>query len=284
MKIGYFATGAMASLDLTEFARWGAENGFGEINVPADREDARSIADRCGLDVWSTYGQAAQPITRDDAKREREIARGKECLERAARQRIPTVQFGHAKDLTVTGSDNIELFRLAFEPLARHAESLGVKIVFENWPNRGNNLAITPELWDAMFTAVPSPAIGICMDPSHLVWLGVDYLRATRDFAERIYHAHAKDTEFLAEGQYRYGLFGAQLDVTGQPARHWWRYRLPGYGVVNWPAFISTLSEIGYDGALTIEHEDDVWAWRVDPERAKRGLILARKFLDQYVV
>ena len=284
MKIGYFGTGIMGQLDLADFARWGKENGFGEINVPWNRDDARAIADQSGLEIWSTYGQAAQPITGDDREREIQIAQGRHALDLAAKQGIPTVQFGHRKDTRVGGRDNLELFRLGFEPLARYAEQVGVKIVFENYPARGNNLAITPELWDAMFEAVPSPALGICMDPSHLVWLGIDYLRATRDFRDRVYHAHAKDTEFLADGSYRYGIFGAQLDVpVGAPA-HWWRYRLPGYGVVDWPAFISTLAEIGYDGPLTIEHEDDVWGWRTDAERAKRGLILARQFLETYVV
>jgi sugar phosphate isomerase/epimerase len=284
MKIGFFGTGTMGKLDLPAFALWGKENGFGEINVPWNRDDARAIADQAGLDIWSTYGQAAQPISADEREREAQIAQGKQALNIAAQQGIPTVQFGHRRDSTVSARENIGLFQLGFEPLARHAESVGVKIVFENWPNGGNNLAITPELWDAMFTAVPSPAIGLCMDPSHLVWLGIDYLRATRDFRDRIYHAHAKDTEFLPEGSYRYGLYGAQLDVPAAGPWHWWRYRLPGYGVVNWPAFISTLSEIGYDGPLTIEHEDDVWGWLTDAERAKRGLVLARKFLENYVV
>jgi len=38
-----------------------------------------------------------------------------------------------------------------------------------------------------------------------------------------------------------------------------WRYRIPGFGRVDWPAFISTLKEVGYDGAVTVENEDPVF-------------------------
>lgn len=64
----------------------------------------------------------------------------------------------------------------------------------------------------------------------------------------------------------------------------WWRYRLPGHGVVAWPRYITALQEAGYGGVLSIEHEDVVWGWGTDTERAKRGLILAKRFLVPYVV
>jgi len=154
-----------------------------------------------------------------------------------------------------------------------------VKLVFENWPNGGKNLLITPELWDRAFNAVPSPALGLVFDPSHLVWQGIDYLRAIRDFGSRIYHAHAKDTEYLPEGQYRYGSYGAQTE-----RGEWWRYRLPGFGVVDWPTYLDTLYQVGFDGVISVEHEDNVWGAGDDSDRAKRGLILAQRFLAPLLV
>ena len=64
--------------------------------------------------------------------------------------------------------------------------------------NHCTNLAFSPEVWERMFELVPSSALGLEMDPSHMVWLGIDYLQAIRDFGDRIYHAHAKDTEIQA--------------------------------------------------------------------------------------
>ncbi|MDP6381002.1 MAG: sugar phosphate isomerase/epimerase, partial [Phycisphaerae bacterium] len=97
---------------------------------------------------------------------------------------------------------------------------------------------------------VPSAALGLEFDPSHFVWQGMDYLAAVRKFASRIHHVHAKDTEVLSDVLLREGIF----------SRGWWRYRIPGFGEVDWPAFISTLKEVGYDGAVTVENEDPVFS------------------------
>ena len=56
------------------------------------------------------------------------------------------------------------------------------------WPS-------VPEIWKAMFDAVPSRALGLEIDPSHLVFLGIDYIQAIRDFGDRIVHFHAKDID-----------------------------------------------------------------------------------------
>ena len=145
------------------------------------------------------------------------------AIDLASAQGIPCVGCGHRRDSNVDAKENVKLFALAYGPLADYAESKNVKLVFENWPNAGRNLMSTPELWDKCFTAVPSKAIGLCMDPSHLVWQGSDYLRATKDFGDRIYHAHAKDTEFIADGLYRYGMYGSQTE-TGASPTGWWSF------------------------------------------------------------
>lgn len=141
-------------------------------------------------------------------------------------------------------------------------------------------LAMSPELWDAMFNAVPSPAIGLCYDPSHLVWLGIDTIQPIWDFKERIYHAHAKDTEILLQGRNQFGIYGPQLTTT-VPDR-WWRYRLPGYGHINWHRYLDALYQIGYDDVLSVEHEDRAWA--TTPEHALQGLQIAYQFLAPMIV
>ncbi|GHO89880.1 sugar phosphate isomerase/epimerase family protein [Dictyobacter formicarum] len=150
---------------------------------------------------------------------------------------------------------NIQLFADRFGPVAEIAEKRGVKIAFENWmsvhgrlPFRPVNIGGSPDTWDAMFKAVPSRALGLEFDPSHLYWQGIDHIRALREFKDRIYHVHAKDTEMLPERRYRGGVNG-----------DYFRFRIPGYGEINWPQFISTLDEIGYTGDIAIEHEDPVY-------------------------
>jgi sugar phosphate isomerase/epimerase len=283
MKLGFFGTGVTQQLDFAEFARWGSEHGFRAMDVPPDRPGTRAICDRLELQVNCTTGLYGNPITRDDREREEQLARLRQAIDLAATQGIPNVSAGHRRDPSLTAPENIHLFQLAYQPLAAYAEQKGVRLVFENWPNGGLNLMITPELWDHAFNAVPSAALGLVFDPSHLVWQGIDYLRAARDFGSRIYHAHAKDTELLSEGQYRYGIYGPQTE-TPVGSAGWWRYRLPGFGVVDWPKFIDVLYQVGFDSVISIEHEDHVWGFTRDAERAKRGLLLTQQLLTPLLV
>ena len=172
-----------------------------------------------------------------------------------------------------TLDENLDYFEEIFVEVAPRAENAGIKIGFENWPglqgvfppvNTGN-FGFTPEAWEKMFDRVDSPALGLEFDPSHLVWQGIDWAGALQDFASRIHHAHAKDTEILEDKLQEGGFFSAG----------WWRYRLPGYGRVDWHKFTSLLKENGYDGAICIEHEDPVFSG----ERWNEGLEKGHDFL-----
>ncbi len=172
-----------------------------------------------------------------------------------------------------------------FRKILRFAEDQGVRVMIENcpmvgWQKQGipGNYAYSPELWEALFHEVPDKNLGLNFDPSHLVWLGVDYLKAVKDFGSRIFHAHAKDCEISPKGLFRFGVYGEQL--TSNPRNPgWWRYRLPGKGSVDWKAFIAALRQAGYDGVLSIELEDP--DWEGSQERLFEGLRRGRDFLTR---
>jgi sugar phosphate isomerase/epimerase len=160
---------------------------------------------------------------------------------------------------------NIQLFADRFGPIAEKAEQRGLQIALENWmsvhgrlPFRPVNLGGSPDTWDAMFKAVPSKALGLEFDPSHLYWQGIDHIRALLEYRDRVYHVHAKDTEMLPERRYRGGVNG-----------DYFRFRVPGYGEINWHHFIAALDEIGYTDDVAIEHEDPVY-WN---EKFDEGLV-----------
>ncbi len=187
-----------------------------------------------------------------------------------------------------TPNENIKEIGKVFRDILKYAGDRGVKIMIENCPMENwvkfglpGNYAYSPELWDALFNELPDKNFGLNYDPSHLYWLGIDYLQAAEDYAEKIFHAHAKDTEILAEGEYKYGLFGRQIDPIPWKSG-WWRYRMPGLGEINWQKFISVLQENGYDYVLSIEHEDPIWEG--SEEKIKTGLKLGYKYLSQFVV
>ena len=87
----------------------------------------------------------------------------------------------------------------------------------DEWPG-GNNLAWSPAIWEQMFETIPDASFGLNLDPSHLVWLMIDYERAVYDFADRIFHVHAKDLEVRRDGLYRHGTFSGRDGLAGAAA------------------------------------------------------------------
>ncbi|MDR1621199.1 MAG: sugar phosphate isomerase/epimerase [Synergistaceae bacterium] len=99
--------------------------------------------------------------------------------------------------------------------------------------------------------------IGANFDPSHLIWHGIDCPSAIHALAGCIFHFHAKDTLVDWEEMGRNGFFdpSAVFEGTGRP----FRFKIPpcGTGELYWRRMVAALRESGYDGVLSIEHEDD---------------------------
>jgi sugar phosphate isomerase/epimerase len=100
------------------------------------------------------------------------------------------------------------------------------------------------------------PIVGANLDPSHLFWMGADPLIAAEALGEAVYHVHAKDTFLNAPKQAVTSLLenGSLTDI---PARSW-SYITLGFGHSEewWRQFCYRLKMAGYDGWLSIEHED----------------------------
>jgi sugar phosphate isomerase/epimerase len=96
--------------------------------------------------------------------------------------------------------------------------------------------------------------LGANFDPSHLFWQQIDPCASARALAGAIFHVHAKDTGFVDE---RLALDGV-LETRRDPGERAWIFRSVGDGhpVAFWRSLAAALREAGYDGALSIEHED----------------------------
>lgn len=100
------------------------------------------------------------------------------------------------------------------------------------------------------------PEVGANFDPSHLIWQGMDPCVAAKELKGAIYHVHAKDTRMDKVNTAKNGVL--DLKHYGQFLDRSWVFRTVGYGHDSfyWKDFISTLKALGYDGAISIEHED----------------------------
>ncbi len=156
------------------------------------------------------------------------------------------------------------------------------RIVLEGWPGPSPHLpvlACTPEGYRMMLEGTGAENLGVNFDPSHLIRMGIDSVRFAEEFAPRIYHAHAKDTEILGEGLYEYGTSqSATTPLDLAFGETYWRYTIPGHGCARWGRLLEILAAAKYNGRITIELEDMNFNGTVAGE--KRGFIASRQYLE----
>ena len=102
------------------------------------------------------------------------------------------------------------------------------------------------------------PEIGANFDPSHLFWQGIDPVAAIRYLGDAIFYFHAKDTKIDKLNTDVNGV----LDTKhyGDEINRSWIFRSVGYGhdEQTWKDIMSALRMVGYDGMISIEHEDSL--------------------------
>ena len=121
------------------------------------------------------------------------------------------------------------------------------------------------------------PAIGANFDPSHLFWQGIDPVLAIRKLAGAIFHVHAKDCRVDAANVAVNGVLDAKH--YGDAANRAWVFRTVGFGHNEsvWRDILSALRVAGYDGAISIEHEDGMLS-------SREGLTRAVQFLRRMLI
>ncbi|HUS80892.1 MAG TPA: sugar phosphate isomerase/epimerase [Armatimonadota bacterium] len=283
MKVGYLCR---YSAEEIEFA---SRAGFGSIQLlinPGDPLDPAKSSDddlarardeyaEAGIEV-SALGYYGNQLDPDEAKAAAIRAHFESLFGVAGKLAVDCICTFAGRDPNKSVLDNIPAFKQVFTDHAKLAEDRGIKIGFENcpmfhyFPFRGVNIAYCPDAWDAMFDSVPSEALGLEYDPSHLICMMMDYLQIIYDYGDRIVHVHAKDAEVVWSNVHRNGILwpGAV------------RHRTPGMGVADWPQIISALHEVGYKGNLDIEgRHDPIYKG----PRENEGLVISLRHLSQYI-
>ncbi len=100
------------------------------------------------------------------------------------------------------------------------------------------------------------PVVGANLDPSHLFWQRMDPLAAAAALGSAVHHVHLKDTAFVEDQVAIAGVLDHRS--FGRPASRAWTFRTLGRGHDGafWRAFLAAVRATGYDGVLSIEHED----------------------------
>lgn len=132
------------------------------------------------------------------------------------------------------------------------AAAAGVRVALEAHPGF---CVYNPETM-LQLRAVAGESIGINLDPSHLWWQGVEIPAAIEALGDAIFHFHAKDVALHPRNLGRNGVLDTKSYA--RMAERSWLFRSVGWGhgEAEWKAIVSALRLAGYDGVLSIEHED----------------------------
>ncbi|WP_276301813.1 sugar phosphate isomerase/epimerase family protein [Halorussus lipolyticus] len=150
--------------------------------------------------------------------------------------------------------------------IADHAANHGVNVAIEMHPN----MLVYEPSGMLRLREETNHHIGANFDPSHLYWQNIEITDAIRFLGEHdaIHHFHAKDTKvYDANARYKGVLDTVPYD---EEADRSWLFRSVGYGhgEEHWKDIVSTLRMVGYDGALSIEHEDSLTSSNEGLEKA----------------
>jgi len=303
MKLG-FVSAILADLALEEVLAFASETGFGIVELmcwPAGKAerryagvthlDAAALTDTDVKRVHallkqhaigiSALGYYPNPLVSDEREADIYITHLKRVISAAQKLGVTQVNTFLGRDHTRSLADNWKLFDERWPAIVRHAETCDVRVGIENcpmlftgdeWPG-GKNLATSPKIWRAMFEKIPSRSFGLNYDPSHLVWQMMDPVKPIYEFAERIFHVHAKDARLYRDKLDDVGILATPLEYHAP--------KLPGLGDVNWSAFFAALTDVRYTGSVCIEVEDRAHEGSLADR--KRALIQSKRYLENFL-
>jgi sugar phosphate isomerase/epimerase len=278
-------------LECLEVASWPAAGGAkrryagvchidAEALTPERAEHYRDYAASHGIQI-SALGYYPNTLDPDLEKRADYIAHLHALIDAAPLVGTDLVTTFLGRDPKKDVEDNLEIVQEVWPEILDHARERGVRIAIENcpmlftadeWPG-GQNIMTSPANWRKVFEILPYENLGINYDPSHFVWQQIDYIRPLYEFRDRIFHVHFKDIKLLKDRL-------ADVGVMAYPLEYM-RPKIPGLGDVDWGAYVSALTDIGFSGCGVIEVEDK--AFEGSLEESKRAVAQSAKYLRNFV-
>jgi len=303
MKLG-FVSAILPELSFEELVDYAADCGYKCIEVccwPVGKAERRyagvthidvdaldelkaasinSYLNNKGIEI-SALGYYPNPLDPDEDKSNFYITHIRKVIDASALLGVHRINTFIGRDKTKSVDENFEAFRRVWNHLIQYAESKKVKVGIENcpmifthdeWPG-GNNLATTPAIWRRMFSEIKSDYFGLNFDPSHLLWMQMDYIKPLYEFSNKLFHIHLKDARVYRDKLNDVGIMATPLEFHTP--------KLPGLGDIDWGKFISSLNDIRYKGPVCVEVEDKTFEGSL--ENRKYSLVLCKRFLDQYL-
>jgi sugar phosphate isomerase/epimerase len=289
MKIG-FCIANCSGKPVEEVCRIVSEQGYESIEIPTYKDNGQIDADQLMLPgearkfkkMIESYGLMLSAISNHPESllvlgpygvdtdsicpgtKEEKIAYGTKKLIQSAQLanalEVPVVvafsgieNFGHINDWPYPGgwADEEKRFVENYLPIFDKFLEYGVKIAFEPHPN--NIIYDTHTALRCFELSGCHPSYGINFDPANLLMAGINLQTFINELGSRIVAVHAKDCELVEHNMLKGGLM-----MQGEWGRldRSLRFRIPGWGSIDWKKIITELYMIGFDGSYNYEHED----------------------------
>ncbi|MBQ8305168.1 MAG: sugar phosphate isomerase/epimerase [Blautia sp.] len=250
-----------------------------ELNDEKTEYIKKYCADR-GVEISSL---AYYPNTLDADPEKREVVTGhlRKVIHASARLGVGMVTTFIGRMEHANVEENLEEVKKVWPPILEEAASLGVKVAIENcpmlfgpeqWPG-GQNLFTSPANWDRIFAVLPYENLGINYDPSHFIWQMMDYIQPIYDYSEKLFHIHVKDLKVFPEKLKRVGITAYPLEYMSP--------KIPGLGDVDWGKYISSLTDVGYDGYVCLEIEDK--AFEKTRKDVYTSILQSKQYIESYL-
>ena len=302
-----FLTGCLGNISLKEKARFASENGLKAIEVSCwpksnDRDysacdiDAAVLTKEGAAEInayLSEYGLTISSLayydnnlSADHEIRKKINSHLLKVIDAAVLLGVDKVGTFIGRNHKISLEQNFDEFERVFTKIVNYAQERGIKIIIENCPMVGwqtagmpGTISFSPELWREMFKRVPNSNFGLNYDPSHLRMMLMDYISPIFEFGDRIFHTHAKDMCIDQAALLQTGVYNKQLGSSS--AKDYTNAVMPGLGDIDFKAWVEALKAVGYNGVVSIEHEDRQYEGTT--EKVKEGLKIAIKNLKELI-
>ena len=290
MKVGFCVVN-YSEKSVKEVAELAARKGYEAVELPSYTDNGQVDADEllkgnkskelkkmvedAGLFISGISNHADSPLVlgphgRDlasvcDGTAAEQIAFGTRSMIRSAQLanalEVPAViafsgigNFGRFNDWPYPGGwvEEEAAFVENWIPILDEYRKYGVKVAFEPHPN--NIIYDIHTTKRCLALCDNHPAFAINFDPANLFFTGINVCAYVDEIGGRIAAVHAKDCEIVEHNLAKGGYWMLQRDW-GTLDRSF-RFRIPGWGSINWKSVISELFMVGYDGVFSYEHED----------------------------
>jgi sugar phosphate isomerase/epimerase len=248
-----------------------------ESMTPDKAQEINAYCAAKGVTI-SALGYYPNPLDADLEKRQVYQDHLKSIISCAKLLGISTVNTFIGREKNLTLPQNIELFKTAWSSILQHAQTNGIRIGIENCPMYftydefpdGQNIAFNANVWDQLFASDYGHVLGLNYDPSHLLWMQMDYLAPLQSHTHKLFHLHLKDATVHYDKLAKLGILATPLEYHTP--------KLPGRGQIDWAQYLKVLDKVSYTGALIIEFEDKDYEGSI--EKVTEGLLFTKKYIE----